>query len=87
MKREREKTIRLAIIAITIIAVVSIIANQFSQDFITQPEKVVENEPVETSESPWWGWLLAIGLISFEVGTFWWILQKEKQGYKFSEME
>ena len=84
MKREREKTKRLAIIAITIIAVVSITANQASQGFINQSEQVVEYEPAETSETPWWGWLLAIGLCAFEGGTFCWMLKEEKKGYTFS---
>lgn len=84
MKREREKTIRLVIIAITVIAIVAIIANHSSQEFIDQPEKVVENEFSETADEPWWAWLMTIGIIAFEVGRFAWIIQQEKKGYSFS---
>ena len=69
------------------------ITNQLSRGFINQPEKVVESEAAEvtetseTSEAPWWGWLLAVGLIGFEAGTFAWIRKCEKQGYKLSEMK
>ena len=83
MKKEREKTIRLAIIAITIVAIVSIIANSFSQGFINQPEKIVEYESAETFETLWWEWLYATGIIAFVAGTFAWIIRQEKKGYSF----
>ena len=83
MKKEREKTIRLAIIAITIIVIVGIIADQFPQGFINQLEQTVEYESTETLETLWWGWIYAIGIIVFLAGTFAWILEQEKKGYSF----
>lgn len=84
MKKEREKTIRLAIIAITIVVIVGIIADQFPQGFINQLEKTMAYESTETSEPLWWEWLYAIGIIVFVAGTFAWILEQEKKGYSFS---
>ena len=90
MKREREKTIRLAIVAIAIVTIACCYitakfpeAKKDTTSVEYAVEEVVTQE--EDNNAPVLGCILLIGLVAFEVGTFRWILKKEKQGYKFSE--
>ena len=92
MKREREKTIRLAIVIMAIVAITCCyIMARFPEPKRDTTSEEYNVEEVATQEEndnvDVLGWIVLIGIVAFEVGAFIWILKSEKQGYKFSEMK
>ena len=88
MKKEREKTIRLAIVLIAIVAIIAIVVpNQTKSQTIPKVYEVEKLAAEETEEdnTTVLGIVMLTGIVSFEVITFRWIIKKEKEGYVFTD--
>ena len=91
MKREREKTIRLAMILVAIVAVIAITLpymtssqTQAVTETTAQKAETLAEETGKDDDATVLGVIMFIGIVAFEAGTFRWILKKEKEGYTFS---
>ena len=88
-RMEREKTIRLAIILLAIVAITAIVApNKTTSCQATTDQtcttEILTEEYTDDAAATVLGIVVLSGLVVFEVATFLWVLKKEKQGYKFS---
>ncbi len=90
MRREREKTIRLAMILVAIVAAIAITLpyttsqTQVVKETTEMKAEALEEEISKDDDTTALGIIMFIGIVAFEAGTFRWILKKEKEGYTFS---
>ena len=87
-RREREKTIRLAIILLAVVAIIAIAVPDQTKGQVTIDQacetEILTEESNQEDDTTILGLIVLSGIVAFEVVTFLWILKKEKQGYKFS---
>ena len=87
-RREREKTIRLAIVMLTIVAIIAIVVpNQTKSQVIPEVYETdnLAAEDTEEDDATVLGIVMLTGIVTFEAATFKWIIKKEKEGYVFTD--